>query len=81
MESQRGYWSQWAGFLRQWGLHGLAAWMLEAGGPLTLLSAQMLYFGQPFLRANQLDALAHMLEDHDEAQAFAAFLKKEEMAS
>ena len=77
MESQRGYWSEWARFLRQWGLQSLAVWLLEAGGPLTLLSAQVLYVGQPFIGTQRVDALAHMLEDHDEAQAFAAFLRED----
>jgi len=77
MEAQRGYWAEWAGFLHQWGLQGLAVWLLEAGGPLTLLSAQVLYIGQPFLGSQRVGALAHVLEDHDEAQAFAAFLREE----
>ena len=76
-KNMEAYWSDWARFLRQWGLQGLAVWLLEAGGPLTLLSAQVLYIGQPFLGPQRVDALAHVLEDHDEAQAFAAYLRED----
>lgn len=73
-------WKTWGAFLRQYGLDGLVAWLLEALGPFTLLFAQFLYVGSPFLRptvsGSQLDALADLLEDPQEARAFAAFLKE-----
>lgn len=80
MESPRAYWAEWSGFLRQRGLHRLAAWLLDAGGPLTVIGAQVLYMGQPFVRSNHAEALARLLEDNTEAQAFAAFLR-EDLAS
>jgi len=74
-------WPAWAEFLRRRGLESLAAWALEAAGPLTVLGAQALYLGGPLLRPvlsnGQLDALAGLLEDHREALAFAAFLREE----
>jgi len=70
-------WSQWSKFLRQWGMQGMVAWLLEASGPLTLLGAQALYLSQPFLGSEPVENLAHMLEDHQESQAFAAFLREE----
>jgi hypothetical protein len=64
--------------LRRQGLAELAAWTLEAVGPLNILGAQALYLGQPFvsLSASQgLRALALLLEQEDEARAFVAQLK------
>jgi hypothetical protein len=59
----------------------LAAWALEAAGPLTVLGAQVLYIGCPLLRPAltdaQRDALTTLLEDRDEVQALAAFLREE----
>lgn len=80
----RASWPGWADFLRRHGLENLAAWALEAAGPLTVLGAQALYLGGPLLRpalSNRfIEALAGLLEDHSEAQAFAAFLREEKPA-
>jgi hypothetical protein len=74
-------WPGWAEFLHRHGLENLVAWALEAAGPLALLGAQALYIGAPFLRPAmtdmQRDSLAALLEDHAEALAFSAFLRKE----
>jgi demethoxyubiquinone hydroxylase (CLK1/Coq7/Cat5 family) len=64
--------------LRKQGLTELAAWFLEAAGPLNVLGAQVLYLGQPFVSNpvnDRLRALAHLLEEEDEARAFIAQLK------
>ena len=78
----RSSWPRWADSLRRHGLENIAAWALEAAGPLTLLGAQILYISGPFLRPGladgQRDALAGMLEDQEEALAFAAFLRKDQ---
>ena len=74
----RADWSDWAESLRRMKLDGLASWLLEAGAPLTLLGAQALYIGQPFLGGKQWNAFAHMLEEEDEVQAFARFLRGED---
>jgi hypothetical protein len=77
----RASWPTWAEFLRRRGLESLAAWALEAAGPLTVLGAQALYLGSPLLRPafsqRQIEALAGLMEDHNEALAFAAFLREE----
>lgn len=74
-------WPAWVDFLRRLGLENLAAWALEAARPLTVLGAQALYLGAPLLHPafsdTQVGALAHLLEDDEEAQAFAAFLREE----
>jgi len=74
----RADWSHWAESLRRFKLDGLASWVLEAGGPLTILGAQALYISQPFLGGKSWSSLAHMLEEDEEAQAFARYLKGEE---
>jgi hypothetical protein len=77
----RSSWPAWADFLRQHGLEDMAAWTLEAAGPLTVIGAQLVYFGSPLLRPaltdTQCNELASLLEDRAEAQAFAAFLREE----
>lgn len=74
-------WPLWAKALRQRGLEALAAWVLEAGSPLTLLGAQVLYMGSPLLRPlfsdAGLDDLTHLLEDDEERRAFISFLHEE----
>ena len=73
-------WPQWADFLRQRGLEGLAAWALEAAGPLAILGAQALYLSRPLLRPalsdTQLAALADLLEDMDAMRDFSTFLRE-----
>jgi hypothetical protein len=77
----RAYWPRWAEFLRHRGLGNLAAWALEAAGPLALLGAQALYFGGPLLRPALSDAardgLTGLLEDEAERHSFAAFLRED----
>jgi hypothetical protein len=77
----RADWSHWAEALRRLKLDGFASWLLDAGAPLTLLGAQALYIGQPFLggkRASSWNSFAQMLEQEEEVQAFARYLRGEE---
>ena len=79
MDSLRVYWPEWIDSLRSLGLDGFAAWLLEAGGPINIIGAQLLYVGQPFVAAQAdggLRALANLLEHEDEARAFAARLRR-----
>ncbi|GAB4465667.1 MAG: hypothetical protein Kow0070_28230 [Anaerolineales bacterium] len=73
----RANWSAWADALRRFKLDGLASWLLEAGAPLSLLGAQALHITQPFLGGKHIHAIAHMLEDEQETQAFVRFLRGE----
>jgi hypothetical protein len=79
MYAKRTIWTQWADSLKKWGMEGFAAWALEAGAPLGLLGAQLIYIGQPllspFLPLEQTNTLAGLLEDRTEARAFIDFLK------
>ena len=78
--SPRKEWAQWAGALDKWGLRAFTAWVLDAAGPLSLLGAQAIYLGQPFLRPlnfeYETNLLAQLLEDSDEKQAFVTFLRE-----
>lgn len=73
-------WQIWADTLYRWGLDELAVSLLEASGPLTLLGAQTIYMGQPLFRSflpdYHLEALANLLEDSHQTQAFATFLRE-----
>jgi hypothetical protein len=70
-------WSKWAESLRTLKLDGIVAWLLEAAAPLTILGAQALYISQPFVGGEKINSLAHMLEQEDETQAFARYLRGE----
>jgi len=80
MQTSRAYWPAWAERLRHWNLTGFAAWVLAAGGPYTLLGSQALHFARPFFGGEQIEALAHVLEEDDEVQAFANYLREETSA-
>lgn len=80
MQTPRAYWPAWAEHLQHWKLSAFAAWLLEAGGPFILLGAQALYVARPFLGGEQIDALARILEEDDEVQAFANYLREETSA-
>lgn len=71
-------WENWSSTLHGWGVQNLVASFLEAAGPLTLVGAQLVYLLQPFLRgrSTQLSLLAGMLEDQEQAQAFAKYLRE-----
>ncbi|HNS63297.1 MAG TPA: hypothetical protein PLS77_11135 [Anaerolineaceae bacterium] len=74
------HWASWAQFLQRWGLKGVAAALLETGGPLNIVAAQLLIAGQPLLGRKQPEpwmALANLLEDPEQARTFATFLREE----
>jgi len=75
----RANWSQWAETLRRFKMDGFASWLLDAGAPLTVLGAQALYFGQPFVGGDKFNALAQMLEEDSETQAFVRYLRGEDV--
>jgi hypothetical protein len=73
-------WTQWAESLQRLKLNNLVAWFLEAGAPLTLLGAQVLYATQPFLGGKQSTAIAQLLEDNEQTYALARVLRGERIA-
>jgi hypothetical protein len=70
----------WANRLKHLGVGEVAAALLEATGPLNLVGAQLIYLSQPLLGnlldSEHLDALATLLEDSDETQAFVSYLRE-----
>ena len=71
--SLRGMWRGWAAVLRRRQLDGLACWLLEAGRPLALVSAQLLHMGRPLLGPGA-GHLAELLESDDETADFMEYL-------
>ena len=80
MDTNHQIWRDMADSLHRWGLRDLVASILEALGPLTLVGAQGLYLGQPFLGAivprRYLEAAAQILEDGETTQGFVEFLRE-----
>jgi hypothetical protein len=70
----REQWQQWGNTLRKYQLHDLAAWVLEAAGPLALISAQLLYMGMPLL-GPRAGRLAHLLESDEDTRDFLRILE------
>lgn len=81
MEPERHIWRVWQEILHRWGCANWAAWLLEAAGPITILGAQAVYLGEPilnlFLPGEHLRAIARLLEEPKQAQAFARYLREE----
>lgn len=80
MDTKHQIWQNWVRSLQQWGVSGLAADLLEFGGPLNMLAAQAVYLGQPLLSSPAgrapWDELAHLLEDRAETLSFVAVLRE-----
>ncbi len=73
MRTPREDWLRWADALRRYQADGIASWLLEAGRPLAILTAQLLYVGRPFL-GDTAQALGQMLESDEDAREFASLL-------
>ncbi len=80
MNADQHMWRVWASAIRQWGLQNWVATMLEAAGPVTILGAQVVYFGQPLLGLalpkGHLEAVARMLEEPTHTRAFVDLLRE-----
>ncbi len=78
MDSDKNLWRVWARFLQRWGARELVTSVLEATGPFSILGAQIIHIGHPFLNwmmnGDHLEALARLLEDENQKQAFIDFL-------
>jgi len=80
MSENQPIWINWARTLQQWGINKGVASILEVGGSLSLLFAQLLYISQPLLSGlvsvHSLDALARVLENSTERQEFIVVLRE-----
>ena len=74
----------WASRLQQWRMHQIAAALLEAGGPLKLIGAQLVFISQPLfsglMGGEQLKALTGLLEEPEKTKTFIQFLREDETA-
>jgi hypothetical protein len=71
----RATWQGWARLLQRRHLADLAALLLDAGGPLALVSAQILHMGEPLL-GPRAALLAELLESDEEINSFASYLRQ-----
>lgn len=71
--SLRRTWRAWGDHLRRRHLDGVAGALLDAGGPLALVSSQLLHFGRPLL-GEVATHLAMILESERETAAFRDYL-------
>ena len=73
---------RWAARLQGWQMHQFTAALLEAGGPLKLIGAQLVFISQPLfsglIRREQINALADMLEEPEQTRTFIQLLREEE---
>jgi hypothetical protein len=77
METEQQIWQAWVDALRRRKMSSFVALILEAGGPLNLIAAQLVYLGQPLLGSTgSLQALAHLLEDTEQTQFFVTNLRE-----
>lgn len=80
MKQNSQIWEIWADNLNRWGVKDLTVTILEALGPLSLLGAQLVYVGQPFIDSflpkGYLESLANLFENPQEKQEFIAFLQQ-----
>lgn len=79
MHSSRSFWPDWLDSLQHKGLKDWASWVLDVAGPLNLLGAQILYMAHPLFinNADQMQAIASILEDEDETRAFITYLREQ----
>ena len=72
---------RWAARLQHWRIHQIAAALLEAGGPLKIIGAQLVFISQPLfsglMSGDRLDLLAGILEEPEKTNAFVNFLREE----
>lgn len=80
MDRSQAVWQEWITKIQSWGLASLCATLMDGLSPIALLSAQILYFGQPiinpFLSSRQMNGLIDLLEDPEAYQVFKYELRK-----
>jgi hypothetical protein len=80
VDTQHQIWQQWAERLHIWGMSGIAATFLEASGPFHIFAAQIVYLGQPVLKAwlqpETIQALLPLFEDEEGAESFINILRE-----
>ena len=84
MQPDHSSWEGWARTLQHWGVHEIAAALLEAAGPMTIFFAQVVYIGQPLLRGiypeKKVRDLALLFDNPAESLQFAHYLREDRVA-
>ena len=74
-------WEKISSALNRLGIAGITAAVLEHGGPLNLLLAQILYLSKPFastaVSTNAINLFAGIMEDEQSSRNFATYLRQE----
>jgi hypothetical protein len=80
MSENQQNWINWARTFEYWGIKDGVASLLEIGGSLNVLIAQILYLSQPILSGiispGTLNSIALMLENPGDRREFITFLKE-----
>jgi len=80
-KTQTQIWHEWAGNLKRNKLQNIVAVLLEAGGPLNTLAAQLVHISQPvmvsFIDDSRISALAELLEENEHTQNFIHALRED----
>lgn len=81
MDKNHHIWQDWAQRLHHWGVQEWVASFLEAAGPITILGGQAVYMIHPIigplLPEGQMNALADLLTDTSQSQAFSRYLRED----
>lgn len=76
-------WQEWITKIQSGGYAHLCATLMDAFSPIALLSAQILYVGQPVLStltpAHHLTGLIELLEDRQAYKSFTCKLREKEI--
>jgi len=74
-------WGKISSALNRLGIAGITAAVLEHGGPLNLLMAQILYISKPFVNLAvptiEFNLFASIMEDEQSSRDFARYLRQE----
>ena len=74
------FWDEWKAQFCRLGIKDWVASFLEFAGPFSMIAAHFLVFETQFLHGfvpeKQLEALSRVLEEPDETQAFASYLRE-----
>lgn len=76
------YWKKWAYSLQQSRMTGFVLTLLEGAAPIRMILSQTLFGVSPFIASGQqssFTAFAETLEDPQECQSFAEFLRNGEL--
>jgi hypothetical protein len=79
MENNQEIWRKWASILQNWGMHEIAASLLDAVRPVFFVFSQVIFIGHPFLNLffseKQITAFTGLFDEPNEANYFINSLR------